>query len=96
MKYFFHPEAEDEFLQSIEFYESRSTGLGEDFASEIYDTIRNIILYPHAWPIMEGEIRRSLTHRFPFGILYSIERDYVFILAVMHLHRHPDYWNGRR
>jgi len=34
--------------------------------------------------------------RFPYGVLYSIEPDRVYILAVMHLHRHPDYWKSRR
>lgn len=49
-----------------------------------------------AWHILEGEIRRCLTNRFPFGILYSVEADRVLILAVMHLHRDPGYWRERR
>ena len=96
MTLIFHPEAQAEFMDSIEFYESRSQGLGEDFASEVFYAIQNILSYPHAWPVIEGEIRRCLTHRFPYGILYSIEPDNVFILSVMHLHRHPDYWKKRR
>jgi hypothetical protein len=45
-----------------------------------------------AWPIFEDDIPRCLTMRFPYGVIYSEERDAIFILAVMHLHQEPDYW----
>ena len=96
MRFIFHPEAEDEFLQSIEYFENSSPGLGEDFAGEVYHTIRNIVSHPHAWPAIESDIRRCLTHRFPYGVIYSIENKHIIILSVMHLHRHPDYWKNRR
>ena len=96
MTFAFHPEAETEFLEAIEYYESCAPGLGEDFSLEVYSTVQNILSYSQAWPIVEGNVRRCLTSRFPYGILYSIESDRVYILAVMHLHRHPDYWQSRK
>ena len=51
--------------------------------------------HPKAWPVLEGEVRRCQTSRFPYGVLYSQEFEGVFILAVMHLHRDPDYWKHR-
>ena len=96
MKFDFHPEAEAEFLEAIAYYESSAPGLGEDFSLEVYSTIQNILSYSHAWPIVEDDIRRCLTNRFPYGVLYSIESDRVYILAVMHLHRHPDFWKSRQ
>jgi cytochrome P450 len=71
-------------------------GLGEDFSLEVNATVQNILSYADAWPIVEDDVRRCLTRRFPYGVLYSIETDRVYILAVMHLHRHPDYWKTRR
>ena len=96
MTFDFHPEAETEFLEAIAFYESCAPGLGEDFSLEVYSAVQNILSYSHAWPIVEDDVRRCLTNRFPYGVLYSIESDRVYILAVMHLHRHPDYWKSRR
>lgn len=96
MTFDFHPEAETEFIEAIAYYESRSPGLGEDFSHEVHYTVQNILTYPHAWPIVEDDVHRCFTHRFPYGILYSIESDRIFILAVMHLHRQPDYWKYRR
>lgn len=95
MKYSFHPEAESELSHAIDYYEERQENLGYDFSLEVYLTIRKILEYPSAWPVIEGEIRRCLINRFPFGVLYSMEEDEVFILAVMHLHRDPDYWKSR-
>jgi len=95
MTFSFHPEAEYEFLSSINYYEECEEDLGYDFSIEIYSTVQNIIDYPTAWPILEDDIRRCLTNRFPYGIIYSIEPDEIFILAVMHLHRDPEYWKHR-
>ena len=95
MSYSFHPEAEDEFLEAIDYYEDREEGLGFDFAVEIYSTIGRAEQHPKVWPVLEGEVRRCQTKRFPYGILYSEEAEDIFILAVMHLHRDPDYWKHR-
>ena len=73
MKFFFHPEAEEEFNKAIDYYEECAVGLGNDFALEVYSTIRNIIDYPGAWPRLEDDIHHCLIHRFPFGKIYNIE-----------------------
>jgi len=95
VKYSFHPEAAAEFVQAIEYYEECEASLGYDFAIEVYAAIERTMAYPKAWPIIEEDIRRSLTRRFPFGILYAEEGEELFIVAVMHLHRDPGYWKHR-
>ena len=95
MNYYFHPEAEDEFLLAINYYEERQTGLGEDLAREIYSAIKSIIEHPKTWPILDMDVRRRLIGRFPYAVLYSDEGETVYILAVMHLHRDPNYWKKR-
>lgn len=96
MTFSFHSEAEAEFFESIEYYEQCELGLGCDFSVEVYSAIQTILEYPNAWPILEDDIRRFLINRFPFGILYSIEENEIYILAVMNLHRDPDYWKHRQ
>ena len=95
MTFSFHPEADTELFEAINYYEECEAGLGRDFSLEVYSAIKNILDYTGAWPVLEDDIRRCLTNRFPFGILYTIEEDHIFILAVMHLHRSPDYWKHR-
>ena len=91
----FHPEAEAEFFEAIEYYEECREGLGHEFAVEVYSTLDRILCFPQAWPLLEGDVRRCLVRRFPFGVVYSHEPSGVFVLAVMHLHRDPDYWKHR-
>jgi toxin ParE1/3/4 len=95
MTFSFHPEAKDEFIDAVAYYEDCEVGLGFDLAREVYATIQNILDYPGIWPVIEDEIHRCLVHRFPYGVLYSIEPQGIFILAVMNLHRDPDYWKHR-
>lgn len=96
MNFSFHPEAEEEFNRAIDYYEQINPGLGLDFALEVYATIQRTTEFPIAWVVLEGEIRRSLVRRFPYGVLYSVEQNGIFIIAVMNLHRKPDYWMDRK
>ena len=95
MSFSFHPEADHEFIEAAAYYEDGEPGLGLDFSREVYATIQNALDYPTMWPEIEDEVRRCLVHRFPYGVLYSIEPHGIFILAIMHLHRDPDYWKHR-
>jgi hypothetical protein len=45
MTYFFHPEAEKELNDSIDYYEECKTNLGLEFASEVYQTIQRILTF---------------------------------------------------
>ena len=95
MKYSFHESAEKEFFNSIEYYEKNQPGLGLRFAEEVNDSIKRICAYPYAWAKIDSKTRRCLTNRFPYGVLYRIVKNRVQIMAIMHLHRKPDYWNSR-
>ncbi|MBK1618888.1 plasmid stabilization protein [Lamprobacter modestohalophilus] len=95
MSYRFHPEAEAELNLSIDYYEAIEPGLGYDFALEVYAAIHRILDFPKAWATLDDDVRRSLVKRFPYGVLYSEESDGILILAVMNLHRAPDYWKHR-
>ena len=95
MTFSFHPEADEEFFAAVAYYEGCDSGLGLDFSREVNAAIRNAVDYPTMWAEIAPEVRRCLVHRFPYGVLYSIESHGIFILSVMHLHRDPDYWKHR-
>ena len=50
---------------------------------------------PQQWLILEDDVRRCLTRIFPYAIPYSIESDYLLIIAVVHCHRELGYWRHR-
>jgi|CXWL01.1.fsa_nt_gi hypothetical protein len=66
----FHPDAAIELNEAIEYYEEIETGLGFDLAIEVHSTVKRIVLFPDAWPIIDNDIRRCLVRRFPYGVLY--------------------------
>jgi len=39
----------------------------------VHSAIERAASFPVAWQILDGEIRRSLINRFPYGILYAEE-----------------------
>ncbi len=96
MKFSFHPDAENEFFKAIDHYEECSANLGLEFAYEVYSTIQRIVRFPNAWHPMGDDIRRCLTNRFPYGVIYYKRDDEIVILAVMQLNRKPDYWKDRQ
>lgn len=91
----FHPEAEAELNAAIDWYEARASGLGAEFFDEVRAAVGRAQAFPHAWQVLEGEIRRTLVHRYPYGVLYALEPRRLFIIAVMHLRQRPGYWRGR-
>ena len=97
MQILFHPEAQAELNYAINHYEDIEPSLGYQFAIEVYAAVERIKANPRLWPLLNDEVRRCLIHRFPYGIIYSIDdvQSTVLILAVMHLHREPGYWSER-
>lgn len=95
MRYHFAEEALAEYIAAGQYYNRQVPGLGDAFADEIEAGIRGILARPHAWRIVEDDVRRYLVARFPYGIYYTIESDMIVIWAVKHLHRAPDYWQQR-
>jgi plasmid stabilization system protein ParE len=95
MSFRLHPDAEEELSEAIRYYEDVEPGLGQDFAVEIYSAVQRAIANPRAWTVLDGEVRRSLVRRFPYGVLYAEDDGGILVVAVMHLHREPGYWKGR-
>jgi len=91
----FHPEAFAEYEDAARYYAGCQEGLELRFIESVEAAIRYVLEAPTRCRVFEGDVRRCLTHVFPYAVLYTIESDYVLILAVMHCHREPGYWRRR-
>ncbi len=91
----FHPEAEAEFLSASQFYGAQTQKLGLDFISAVERGCRRLLEFPNAGHPFGRRLRRLLLPRFPYGLLYRVEPDRIYIVAVMHLSRRPGYWRSR-
>jgi plasmid stabilization system protein ParE len=82
-----------EVREAAAFYESEVEGLGRAFLGKLREAILEIREYPSASRIIRGDFRRCLLSRFPYGIVYQTHDNRIFVVAVMHLKRKPDYWD---
>ena len=93
MRYYFHPVAEIEHLETVAYYESKRPGLGASYLAEFENIIVDVCKTPHRYPIdRKPDIRRRKMKRFPFTVLYREISGSVQILAVAHQRRRPAYW----
>ncbi|MFI5201775.1 MAG: type II toxin-antitoxin system RelE/ParE family toxin [Candidatus Kapaibacterium sp.] len=90
-----HPEARREFQYSAAYYRKISRELASRFTTEVEEAFQEVIISPYLHPFIEYPARTKLLHDFPFSIIYIIEPEGVFIVAVMHQKRRPGYWHGR-
>ncbi|MBI5639855.1 MAG: type II toxin-antitoxin system RelE/ParE family toxin [Nitrospirae bacterium] len=91
----FHPEADAEMMSAAKFYETQQKDLGKRFLASVQDALNRIQVNPLLYQEIEDGVRRCLTMTFPFGVIFRIMSNQYVIIAVMHLHRDPGYWERR-
>ena len=91
----FHPDAALEFEEAVRYYHARGRMLGDRFAAEVRFAIRRIVETPDCWRVLDEDVRRCLVRVFPYSVLYTIEPNFILIVAVMHAKRQPGYWRYR-
>ena len=91
----FHPEAEAEFVAAAQYYEAQAKNLGLDFVAAVERAYGRLVEFPESGHPFGGRLRRFLVPGFPYAVIYRADAERVFIVAVAHLHRRPDYWRVR-
>ena len=91
----FLKDAEIEMTAAASFYETQQEALGSRFLAAIQDAVTRIRINPQQFPFVDLDVRRCLLKTFPFSVLFRELPDQIVIIAVMHLHRDPDYWRHR-
>jgi plasmid stabilization system protein ParE len=93
------PQAENDVLETSEWYDSQRAGLGAEFIEEVltvFDALEiNPLLNCRHHPTKN--IRWRYPKRFPYRVIYEVIEDsrLVIIAAVVHAARHARVWRGR-
>ncbi|MBI4596382.1 MAG: type II toxin-antitoxin system RelE/ParE family toxin [Candidatus Tectomicrobia bacterium] len=95
MRVIFTMLAQQELEDAVRYYKLQYSELGRSFKEEARKAALRIAEYPKAWSIERGDVRKCVLHKFPYKLLYSVEKDHILIIAVAHQHRKPDYWVAR-
>ena len=96
MRVSFHPLAIEEMIQAAQFYESRRAGLGNHFLLSIKTGLKKMEETPLIPPADIKGRRKWRIKKFPYSLIYRVEEEKVFILAVAHGSRKPGFWETRK
>ncbi len=90
------PEAEDDLKDAFSWYEDKRTGLGHDFLLQVDAGLSFIQRNPESRPTEYKGTRKHLTKRFPYKIIYVVEKEKIIVLGVIHVKRRPNIIKKRR
>ena len=80
---------------AIEYYNLQVFGLGKKFFDEVLETIEIIYQFPESWSSNTKNTRKAVLRKFPYNLVYSILNEKIYIIAVAHQNREPEYWIDR-
>jgi hypothetical protein len=91
----FHPEADEEYVQAVQYYADIALELGWRFHDEMERLIQEACAGPERFWKFSPPARRHLSGDFPYAIVFMEKPEHIWIVAVMHMKRRPGYWRGR-
>ena len=91
----YHRLAAAELIESARFYDQRRPRLGDEFLSAVEAVQELIGTQPQLGRRGLLDTFSFRTRRFPYRIVYELQPDRIWIVAVAHLSRRPGYWARR-
>jgi plasmid stabilization system protein ParE len=91
------PEAEEEILDAMRWYDERRPGLGLEFLGTVDRAMDRAAKSPLRWPAWpeDERYRRVVLDRFPYLLFYEVRGPTIEFVAVAHAKREPGYWTRR-
>ena len=92
------PLAQDELREAFQYFETNAgPDIADRFVLSVNTTLESISERPESFVVVheEAQIRRAITHRFPYGVYFQSNESEIRVIAVTHLRRHPDTWKRR-
>ena len=91
----FRRAAKSEFEDAAVRYDEQRAGLGEEFVVEMEQAITRAATAPERYPVVYGDIRRTVARRFPYSVYFRVRGDSMVVLAIFHGRRDPAIWQRR-
>ena len=96
MKLQFLPEAKSELIETVEYYENLEVGLGIRFKEEVLNVLEWIRENSDKPRLRKNEYRRVNLKVFPYHVIYVIRGQALFVVAIPHSRRKPEFWKIRK
>lgn len=81
--------AEQDITEAAEWYSIHAKFLIPQFIEKIEIAIKDLQKDPENYQKRYNELRVHFAEKFPYGIYYTIEKDTIFIHAILHTKRNP-------
>ncbi|MFA6009148.1 MAG: type II toxin-antitoxin system RelE/ParE family toxin [Desulfobacteraceae bacterium] len=91
----FHPDVKLDIGEAYKWYQQQAQGLGDDYIIELELAFQTIAEISYIWPKFKKKFRRYILSRFPFAVIYKESGHKLYVVAVMHQSRKPNYWIKR-
>jgi len=91
----FHSGAWIDYQEALDWYDARSARAAAGFQAAINAAVDRIVEAPQRWPLCDDRHRMYIMRRYPFSIVYRVEDDDVYIIAIAHSSRDAGYWDDR-
>ena len=92
-----HSQAREELDEAMAHYETRQEGLGLDLQAEVEWTLEKIRENPQLGsPYKASDYRFWIVHRFHYVVFYLELDESIWVAAIAHGSKRPDYWRRRR
>ena len=80
----YHPSVADDLSAAVNFYDDISVDLGNRFRASVRDRLRVISDRPQAFARIHGEMRATMTDRFPYVFIFEDRAEFIAVLGVFH------------
>ena len=91
------PQVEADIDQGADWYDERESGLGAEFAREVWSTIDRIAKNPLLYRVLHSRllVRWVIPERFPYRIVFTVAGRVVIVVGVIHAKRRDREWKNR-
>ena len=94
----FSDPASEELAEAVRWYEQQRTGLGAELFDTVAQSVDLIRANPEIGTPQRAQLpaRQYLLRRFPYKVIYRNRDEDIYVVAIAHTKRRPNYWKDRR
>jgi plasmid stabilization system protein ParE len=89
------PDAMLDIEETFLWYQAVSPQLSDNFRSKLETALQEIQLHPLAFHSLSRKVRCRKLKRFPYLVIFSVQKDVISVVAVIHERRNPRLWRQK-
>jgi len=87
-------EAKQDILEIANWYESKRSGLGDEFMLSLEATFAHVSRNPKLFQLHQIGVRCAFTKRFPYRVVFEIDGNMIVVYSIVHTSRNPTVWQS--